>query len=170
MYRPKNSAARLRAAELRLVRTFRLLHGLRAVAGGRGVDAEAVLEEAQEEERAYAAAAVAGAVAAGGQDVRGDADVLVADDLQGLDERDALRAERVDLLVVCDALRLAHQSNLLGLGLARGEYVVRLALGLRLALLGAARGDFDADGRRHEVFLVVGVGARLLKLNALLLG
>src|SRR5215213_6317994 len=146
-----------------------LLDGLRAVARGRGVDAEAVFEEAQEEERAYAAAAVAHR-AAGGEDVGGDADVLLADDPQGLDERDALRPERVDLLVVGDALRLAHQANLLGLGLARGEYVVRLAVGLRLALLGAARGDFDADRRRHKVFLVVGVGAGLLKLYALLLG
>src|ERR1044072_22756 len=144
-----------------------LLERLRGVTGRSAVNAEAVFEEAEQEQRADAAAAVAGAVAAGGEDVRGDADVLVADDLEGLDERDALRAERVDLLVVCDALRLAHQSNLLGLCLARGEYVVRLALGLGLALLGAARRDFDADRRRHQVLLVVGVRACLLQLDAL---
>src|ERR1044072_279925 len=100
-----------------------LLERLRGVTGRSAVNAEAVFEEAEQEQRADAAAAVAGAVAAGGEDVRGDADVLVADDLEGLDERDALRAERVDLLVVGDALRLAHQPDLLRLGLTRGEDV-----------------------------------------------
>src|SRR5205085_5488778 len=123
---------------------------LRAVARGL-FKPQPIFEETEEEERADAARRVARA--AGGEDVGRDADVLLADDLEGFDNRDALRAERIDLLLVGDALRLAHQTHLLGLGLAGGEYVVRLAFGLGLALFGAARGDFDADRGGHKVAL-----------------
>src|SRR5947209_19299084 len=104
---------------------------LRAVARGL-FKPQPVFEETEEEERADAARRVARA--AGGEDVGRDADVLLADDLEGLDEGDALRAEGVDLLVVCDALCLADQTHLLGLGLARREYVVCLALAFASAL------------------------------------
>src|SRR5437764_1118160 len=153
--------------KISLTKMGSLLHGLRAVACGRLLKPQPVFEEAQEEERADAARRVASA--AGGEYVGRDADVLLADDLQGLNERDSLRAERVDLLVIGDALRLAHQTHLLGLGLACREYVVGLALAFGPALFGASRRNFDADGGGHQVALIVCVRLRLLKLDALLL-
>src|SRR5947209_3720620 len=140
---------------------------LRAVARGL-FKPQPVFEETEEEERTDAARRVARA--AGGEDVGRDADVLLADDLEGFDNRDALRAERVDLLLVGDALRLAHEPDLLGLGLTRREYVVGLALTFGSALFGASRRNLDADGGGHQVALIVGVRLRLLKLDALVLG
>src|SRR4051812_24355086 len=68
--------------------------------------AELIAEQVEQEQRAESARAVA--VAARSHHVGRDADVLLADHFQSLDERDTLRAERVDLLAVGDALRLAH--------------------------------------------------------------
>src|SRR6185369_12434305 len=101
-------------------------------------------------------------------DVRRDANALLADDFQRLNQRHTLRAKRVDPLAISDALRLTHQTNLLSFGTARLLDVVGLALAFSFTLLGAFARDLDTDSRSHQIFLVVSMRFRLLELNALL--
>src|SRR5262245_3770365 len=128
-----------------------------------------ITKQIEQEQRAQAAARAFGA-AARGHHIGRDAHAFFADHLQRLDQRDALRAERVDLFAISHALRPANQPHLLGLGLAGLQDVARFALGLGLALFGATAGDFDADRRLHQALLVVGVRFGLLQLDALLFG
>ena len=51
--------------------------------------------------------------------VRSDAHTFLADHLQRFNQRDALRAERVDLFAISDALRFTHQAGLFQLRLCR---------------------------------------------------
>src|SRR5262245_39136284 len=155
-------------ARLRLTRSVCLLPLLhRAVRLRLGVlpGLHLITEQVEQEQRAQAAARALGA-AARGHHVGRDAHAFFADDLQSLDQRDALRAERVDLFAISYALRLADQPHLLGLGLAGLRDVMSLAFGLGLALFGAAAGDLDADRGLHQRLLVVGVRAGLLQLDA----
>src|SRR5215218_8807746 len=132
----------------------------------RSRDVEPVAEEIQQQQRTDAAATFGPTT--GGHNVRRDANALLADNFQRLDERDALSPKSVDLFAISDALRLTHQPDLLGFGSARLLDVMCLALALSFALLGAFARDLDTDSRRHKILLVVSLRLRLLELNALL--
>src|SRR6185295_8961585 len=100
--------------------------------------------------------------------IRCDANAFLADDFQRLDEGYTLRTKRIDLFAISDALRLAHQTNLLSFGATRLLDVVGLALAFGFALLGAFARDLDTDSRSDQIFLIVSMRLRLLELNAFL--
>src|SRR5438445_8236967 len=72
-----------------------------------------VAEEIQKQERADSTAAIAGAPRS--HNVRRDAHASLADYFQHFNQCDSLSAERIDLFVIGDALRLTHHAPLLGL-------------------------------------------------------
>ncbi len=72
--------------------------------------------------------------------------------------------------MISNALRFAHQACFLGFGSTRLRDVMRFAFTLRLTLLGAFARDFNADGRGHQIALIIGLRLGPLQLNAFLFG